>query len=212
MQNTKVCHIFGGGDCNLTEFKSGDGDLTVAADGGLRHLARLGVTPDLLVGDFDSLDALPSGVETLRFPVEKDDTDMCLAAKEGLRRGYRVFKLYGGMGGERISHTLANIALLAWLCEQSAVGTLIDADTEITAVRDGEISLNGEGHVSIFAHGGNAQGVSVKGMKYNASGITLEPNVPLGVSNTLRGNGLVSVERGTLIVVHEKALDSVVKT
>ena len=109
-----TCYIVGAGDFTARGFAPGPGDLILAADGGYRALYRLGTTPDLLLGDFDSLgDApLPPGLPVLRFPVRKDDTDTGLALRYGLEQGFRDFALYGCAGG-RTDHLLANFQSMA---------------------------------------------------------------------------------------------------
>ncbi|MCR5262595.1 MAG: thiamine diphosphokinase, partial [Clostridiales bacterium] len=74
-----------------------DGDLVIAADAGYLYFNGKDIAPDLIVGDFDSLGEAPSGDNVVRHPVIKDDTDMMLAVKIGLERGYRIFMLYGGI-------------------------------------------------------------------------------------------------------------------
>lgn len=109
-----TCYIVGAGDFTARGFAPGPGDLILAADGGYRALYRLGTTPDLLLGDFDSLgDApLPPGLPVLRFPARKDDTDTGLALRHGLMLGFRDFALYGCAGG-RTDHLLANFQSMA---------------------------------------------------------------------------------------------------
>ena len=88
-----TCYIYGAMPSGSTE-KLEEGDLLIAADGGYAYLQ--GQKPDLVVGDFDSLGYVPEGVQIIRHPVQKDDTEMLLAVREGLKRGYRKFVLYGG--------------------------------------------------------------------------------------------------------------------
>ena len=109
-----TCYIVGAGDFTARGFAPGPGDLILAADGGYRALYRLGTTPDLLLGDFDSLgDApLPPDLPVLRFPARKDDTDTGLALRHGLMLGFRDFALYGCAGG-RVDHLLANFQSMA---------------------------------------------------------------------------------------------------
>ena len=71
-------------------------DVIIAADGGFVHTQKLQITPDIVLGDFDSLGYTPEGANV--FPVEKDDTDAMLAVRHGLSRGYRTFLLYGSLG------------------------------------------------------------------------------------------------------------------
>jgi len=80
-------------------------DYIIAADGGWLACRKTGITPDLLLGDFDSLRTRPDFPNILRVPVEKDDTDTMLAVKTGLERGETEFHIYGGMGGRRTDHT-----------------------------------------------------------------------------------------------------------
>ena len=87
--------------------------LVIAADGGLRHLEAQGLTADLIVGDFDSLGRVPEGDNILRHPVEKDDTDMLLAVRTGLDRGYRIFVLYGGLGGRLDATNAVGVPLVS---------------------------------------------------------------------------------------------------
>ena len=94
------------------------GDYVIAADGGLLHTERLGITPDEILGDFDSLGRIPPGSRV--FPVEKDDTDAMLAVRRGLALGYREFYLYGSLDGPRLDHTVANFQTLQFLADRGA--------------------------------------------------------------------------------------------
>lgn len=109
-----TCYVVGAGDFTPRGFAPGPGDLVLAADGGYRALYSLGYTPDLLLGDFDSLGdlPLPADLPVLRFPVRKDDTDTGLALRHGLDLGFRDFALYGCAGG-RVDHLLANFQSMA---------------------------------------------------------------------------------------------------
>ena len=109
-----TCYIVGAGDFTPRGFAPVPGDLVLAADGGYRALCSLEYTPDLLLGDFDSLGdlPLPPDLPVLRFPARKDDTDTGLALRHGLDRGFRDFALYGCAGG-RVDHLLANLQSMA---------------------------------------------------------------------------------------------------
>ena len=108
-----ACFIFGAGPFFGLPVSPAPGDVVFAADGGYRHCQAAGLQPDLLLGDFDSLNDLPKGIPIHTFPAEKDDTDTMLAIKYGLKEGYRTFHLYGGTGG-RPDHTLANLQALGF--------------------------------------------------------------------------------------------------
>jgi len=118
-----------------------EGDYIIAADGGYAQLASRGIEPDLVVGDFDSLGTVPEHLNIKRSPVEKDDTDMMIAVKHGLKLGIRAFIIDGGLGG-RFDHTLANIQLLAYIANNGAYGVLLGRDICITVLRNGTISFS----------------------------------------------------------------------
>lgn len=93
-----ACYIFGAGSFYGLDRCPRADDFIIAADGGWLACRKTGITPDLLLGDFDSLSTQPDFPNILRVPVEKDDTDTMLAVKTGLERGETEFHIYGGMG------------------------------------------------------------------------------------------------------------------
>ena len=204
MNSPACCHIVGAGDFFAGGFAPAGGDLVIAADGGHRHLARIGVRPDVVVGDFDSLAEPPDGAEVVRLPAEKDETDMLAAIRLGLARGFRLFKLYGGTGG-RLDHTVANLQLLCHLSLRSARGYLVDESCVFTAITDGELRFDASssGVLSVFAPLNEALGVALEGLKYPLKDATLRGDYPLGVSNAFTGRpARVSVASGTLLVAY----------
>ena len=200
-----ICHIVGAGEFTSRGLCIQPGDLVIAADGGYAYLLDLGIAPHLLVGDFDSLGHVPGGVETIRHPVEKDDTDMGLAIREGMARGYKKFRLYGGSGG-RIDHFLANLQLLADVSRQDVQAALICPGYDVHALTNGALSFapaeNGT-LFSVFCHGDAAEGVSLAGLQYPLNEARLTAFHPLGVSNAYTGQPVeVRVRRGTLIILN----------
>jgi len=200
-----TCYIVGAGEF-YGEFSKRDGDLVIAADGGYDTLRALGITPDLILGDMDSVSADAADTERLVYPVRKDETDSFLAYREGVRRGYSDFMLYGCVGG-REDHTFANYALLVYARERGHKMTLVGRSSDTFAMINESVTLSGEplSHLSLFAFGGDARGVSVHGAEYEAEGVTLTPSFPLGVSNRFSGGEvLVEVKDGKLLVMTEK--------
>ena len=199
----QTCYLVGAGDFTARDFAPKPGDFVIAADGGYTSLAGIGVVPDLLVGDFDSLAQRPAEVPVHVFPVEKDDTDMGLAILEGWQRGYREFALYGADGG-RIDHLLANLQLLGGLSARGATPRLIGSAFDVYAVTDGALTLPPRERgtlVSVFCHGAIAEGVTLTGLKYPLLEATLTCDRPLGVSNEYsEGVATVTVGKGTLLV------------
>ncbi len=185
------------------------GDFVIAADRGFDSLMAYGVTPDLAVGDFDSLGHLPDHRNVIALPVEKDDTDMAFALRKGLELGYRRFVLLGGVGG-RLDHTLANLQLLDFLAAQGAQGFLAGERLAATAVRNGtfEFPAAMTGPLAVFCNSGEAKGVTMTGVKYTLTDDTLTGSCPIGVSNQFLGQaGSISVREGSLILMWEEKGD-----
>ena len=175
----------------------------IAADAGFGALKGQMLTPDILIGDFDSLGHVPEGVKVLRHPVEKDDTDMALAAEYAVSLGFRELYLFGATGG-RTDHTLANLQLIAGLSQRGIRPYIISERERFTAVTNDSISVYGSAGtiVSVFCMGDEARGVTLRGMKYPLDNATITCTRPLGVSNELLGSeGVVTVSNGTLLVV-----------
>ena len=178
----------------------------IAADRGFDSLMAYGVTPDLAVGDFDSLGYMPSHPNVIRLPAEKDDTDMVFALRKGLELGYRRFILLGGVGG-RLEHTLGNLQLLDWLTTHGSQGFLVGEKTAATCIRDGAsltFPASVSGYLSVFCNSGQAEGVTLSGLKFPLDRAGLSGAFPLGVSNQFLGEeATVSVERGSLLLLWE---------
>ena len=200
----KTCYIVGAGEF-FGEINPKGEDLVIAADGGYDNLIKRKITPNLLIGDLDSIGTSEFICETSRHKVEKDETDMHLAYLEGARRGYENFEIFGGTGG-REDHTFANYCLLKYIRMHGGRATLIGKNTKITVIENEEITLAGrEGATfSVFAFGGAALEVSVLGGKYEARSVDLYPEFPLGVSNSYLKNPVtVSVKSGSLLIISE---------
>ena len=204
----KICYIIGAGE-GFLPFEKKEGDLVIAADGGYAYLRALGVQPDLLLGDFDSLpaDALPSdGTEILRFPIRKDDTDSALAFRYAYDKGYREFWLLGATGG-RADHTFAAYQLLLHARRLGARITLV-GERELTEclLSEQRFFEGAEGAtLSVFAFGTDAHGVDISGVSYELADGTLAADIALGVSNAFVGTPVrISVREGALLVMRER--------
>ena len=180
-------------------------DFVIAADGG--YAQEFGCLPDAVVGDFDSLGFVPEAEHVHVYPKQKDDTDMMLAVKLGLERGFREFVLLGGIGG-RFDHTVANIQTLAYLLSHNASGVLRGDHTDmflITETESKRFSRETKGILSVFSYGEKAEEVTICGAEYELENATLTDAFPLGVSNSFIGKEVtISVGRGRLLIVHEK--------
>ncbi len=225
-----TCYIVGAGDFTPRGFAPGPDDLVLAADGGYRALYSLGYTPDLLLGDFDSLGdlPLPADLPVLRFPVRKDDTDAGLALRHGLDLGFRDFALYGCAGG-RVDHLLANFQSMARVSRLGATVRLAAPDYDAWSLTGpapdapapaapdalapaAVLALPprpGGTLVSVFCQGDRAEGVTLTGLAYPLSDAALTGDFPLGVSNRrLDGQrATVAVRRGTLLILQSAGPD-----
>ena len=199
------CVIFCAGEFSELLAPLAADDRIIAADGGLRHVQALGLAPDVILGDFDSLGYVPESARC--FPVEKDDTDSMLAVRLALEEGYKRFVIYGGMDGPRLDHTLANLQTLQFLADHGAKGFLIGNRYVATVIQNGSIGFDksATGILSVFCLGCDAQGVNITGLQYALENGTLTAGFPLGVSNHFVGEAArISVKQGSLLVLYDR--------
>ncbi|MBQ7500674.1 MAG: thiamine diphosphokinase [Clostridia bacterium] len=211
----KTCYIFAAAPISDSQRieKIEEGDLVIAADGGYDYTSAHGIAIDVCLGDFDSLGKAPRGdFELLTFPVRKDDTDMGLAVKYGLSKGFRRFVMYGGLGGERRSHTLSNCQTLSYIAENGGRGYLVENENFITAISSGqsiELSAGAASDgakFSVFAMSGRAEGVTIENAQYEIKGATLTGDYPIGAGNGFvpGKSAVISVEKGNILIVYEE--------
>jgi len=146
-QTLNNCYIAGAGEF-CKDVLPGHGDFVIAADGGFAALTSYGVVPDLVIGDFDSLEpgllsAVSDHPNVIRSSAEKDDTDMMLAVKHALNLGYRSFIINGGLGG-RLDQTLANIQILVHIADNGACGTLVGHGVFVSVIKNGEVRFSAD--------------------------------------------------------------------
>lgn len=199
------CVIIGGGDCSVELLKSNilNSDYIICADSGYDICIKAKIRPDLLIGDFDSIKSFASNVEKITLPVEKDVTDCEAAYNEGVKRGFMDFLILGGTGG-RFEHTFANISVMARASREGNTFRIVDYRHNFYSVTNSSIKIpySPDKQISVFAFGDNAMGVTEKGFHYSIENYTLNPFVPMGISNDIVDDyGEISVEKGTLIVI-----------
>ena len=169
------CVIFGAAAFDALILPIEKDDLVIAADGGLTHLSKIGISPDVM-----------------------------LAVRHGLQAGFRDFLIYGGMDGKRPDHTMANFQTLAFLRRNNAHGYLIGLEQSATVI-SGEsavFSSGATGTLSVFCLGDDASGVSIRGLKYSLENGTLSADFPLGVSNHFTGaEAEIIVKDGSLLLL-----------
>lgn len=200
------CIIVGAGEFSETAIEKGLNDIIIAADGGVRNLESIKVTPDIVVGDFDSLGYMPDYKEVICLPKEKDMTDTAAAIEIGLNRGYKKFRIFGGTGG-RTDHTIANIQCIVSLAEKGYCAELIDKNQIYTALVNNEIYFDEshKGYISVFSYSDISYGVFESGLKYNLDNEMLCNTNPIGVSNEFIGKpAKISVEDGILLIIYDR--------
>jgi len=202
----KRCVIVGGagiGDYAPIRSRLEPEDFVIFCDSGLRHLAGLGVEPDLIGGDFDSHENPGLPAETIVLPREKDDTDTVYAAKEGLRRGFDRFLLVGAAGA-RLDHTLGNLSILLMLDSLGKQGLLLDDYSEMEIVSRTPVEIPDRySFFSLLTLSGEAEGITVTGAKYPLDKGRITCDYQYGISNeVLPGQtARVTVDRGRLLLI-----------
>ena len=198
------CIIIAGGEFKEKDIKINEGDFIIAADKGYEYAQKLNLKVDLLIGDFDSLNQIPNDVEIIKLNPIKDDTDSLDAIKEGIKRGYKSFIIYGALGN-RLEHSLANLSLMIYLKNQGFAGKIIDNGKIYIVLKDESITLpkRNEGYVSVFSISEKSKGVTLKNLKYELNNYELKNDVPLGIDNEYIGlTPEISVSDGMILVIY----------
>ena len=188
-------------------------ELIIAVNGGTRHCISLGIQPDIIIGDMDSIDNdklqifKKRGTEILIFPRQKDQTDLELALMLSLERGADEIIILGALG-KRWDMTLANILLFCKPDLNAAAVRILDADCEIILLRGGTThtiySEKGD-LLSLMPLGGNVYGVTLSGLKYPLKNEMLNLGCTRGVSNLFLGKtAVIAIKKGLLLCVIEK--------
>lgn len=219
MEQKRKCIVIGAGDIAIGEIPdyNEETDTVIAVDGGLMYCGLLQLEPDVIIGDFDSVDE-PTGeairlIETeypekvIRLKPEKDDTDMLVALKWGLAAGFRTFQIYGGLGG-RLDHSLANIQCLLYLEHQGATGYLFEGDGMVLVAEANtepvvkKFQPSMEGYLSLFSLEKESV-VSIENMKFPLSCHKVTNDYPIGISNEfLPGeSGAITVHSGAVVLM-----------
>ena len=192
--------------CRLIE----EHDFVVGADRGGDTLRALGIIPDVVVGDFDSLSSgtmrwlLSHDVDFKPYPTNKERTDGELALKTALASGARDITITAAWGG-RLDHTLGNLFLLRLARRHGARCRLVEAEGEIILI-DGNFELAGSpGETISLIPIERCEGVTLRGFDYEADGLTLRPGDTRGISNLLiNGQGEIMIEKGQVLIIRSR--------
>ena len=206
----KKCAIFSGGeikDLSNVEITHLKDFLIISADAGYLYTQKLGITTDIIVGDFDTLGYVPKNVdEVLRHIPEKDDTDTMLAIKTALERDCKYIEIYGALGG-RLDHSFANIQALSYIKSHGADGKIISDNEIIMLLCNEKITLQRKQNytLSLFSYSDECIGVTETGVKYPLDNYTLNSDFPLAVCNEIIDDfAQISVKCGKLLIIQSK--------
>lgn len=195
-----TCFLVCAGERVPLQFTPCEGDFVIAVDGGAEYLDECGKSADLYLGDFDSLGCIPNGENVIELNPVKDETDLFAAAEEGLRRGYRVFRIYCALGG-RTSHLIGNLHALCHLFRMGADAKIIGNRSELFFIRHIARFQKG-GYLSLVPLDGGAA-VLIENCKYSGE-IHLTTADSLGVSNEPLEGACVTVLSGEVLAIVEE--------
>ena len=184
-------------------------DFIIAADGGTRHALELGRTPNIIIGDLDSLPVNfePStlNIELMQFPADKNETDLELAIQHALTLNPQEVITIGALGG-RLDQTLGNIALISNLQPSTCNLKLNDGLEEVFFCHD-QAEVNGAigDIVSLIPWQREVTGILTHGLKWVLQNETLYPHKTRGISNEMTGDtATIKIKSGLLLVVHRR--------
>ena len=184
-------------------------ELIIAVDGGANHLYKMGIVPNYILGDLDSIDNdvrsyyENSNVVFKKFPSKKDETDSQLAVLLVEEVGLLGIDIYAGLGG-RIDHELANIQLLYYILDRGMYPRIISDKEEIYILKDDEMNLKGNigDIVSIIPIRGDVRGLTLTNMEYSVDELDLKYSVTRGISNVMNSEDVfINVRDGCILVI-----------
>lgn len=187
-----------------------EASYVIAADGGIRFLYDANICPDEWIGDMDSAGSELLDVVRSRFPdisinscsPIKDDTDMAIAAEILAQKGCSAIHIFGGMGGKRIEHSIANMQLIHHLIDRGIHATIYSENSEMYCLQDEErvYDKTKKGYISVFSLSDVSE-VEIEDLFYPFTGI-ITNKVALGVSNEFVGkSSRIKVTKGTILIV-----------
>lgn len=180
-------------------------DAIICADGGFLIAKKLGLTPDLLIGDYDSCQQ-PADHSVIKLPMEKDMTDSEAAIDLAVSRGANHITVLGGLGG-RFDHAMGNIGMLAKYCGRLEHMAFVDGQNYLFMITPGTINVpqNSYRFLGVISYGDHATGVTLRGVKYPLTDYCLTNTTTLGVSNEIiSDHASITFTSGKLLVILSK--------
>jgi thiamine pyrophosphokinase len=192
-------------------------DYLIAADGGANHLLKMGILPEIVIGDLDSIDEdtlfklTNAEVNIEQYSEDKDETDIELALRYAVELHPSVILIVGALGG-RLDQTLANLSILT---DPTLSGIDIRLDDGVeeaffcraSVTKGGQVEVRGRSGdtVSLIPWNGPVEGVVTEGLRWPLYGETLFSNQSRGVSNVLLGEtASIRIQSGLLLIVHRR--------
>lgn len=201
-----TCIIILGGEFSLPP-NTINSDYIIACDSGYTNALKLGLVPDLLIGDFDSykgnINDIPQSIEILKFNPIKDDTDCMLAVRHAISKGYKHIVFLCALGG-RMDHILGNIQSMSFVATHDIKVELFSKNEYMTILTSGMLKIPyKEGYsLSLFSLSDTCNGVSINGSKYDVDNFTLTSTFPIGYGNAYNEKTVtISLNRGILLIV-----------
>ncbi len=178
-------------------------DLIICADGGYDTLAILGIKPDVVIGDLDSVrTTIPPQIKTVKYPVEKDKTDLEICIDYAAECGCASLLVLGALGG-RADHNLGAFYAMRYAHENGMEPMILGAHTRVYLVDDYlRLSRESFDYISLIPCTDKVSGVTTSGLKYNLENAVLHQSSSLGISNEFYNNTAhIKIEKGLLFVI-----------
>lgn len=187
-----------------------DSDFILCVNGGCGYALAMGLKPDLVIGDLDSLKPADRDViekldpRIIKHPVAKDKSDLELALDQAVEMKPGEILIIGALGGSRVDHAFINILLLNLTLHHNIPAKIVDRNQELFLVKDVAVIRGNCGdYLSLFSLTGEAAGINTKGLRFPLRDGRLVFASTLGLSNELASEKAeVTVKSGLLLAIH----------
>lgn len=201
----KKCYIFAGGDFDGFFDKIKKDDLIIGADKGYTYIEKIGLKPDLIIGDFDSSN-VPDFNKKIILNPQKDVTDLYAGLEIAFKKGYKDTIIYGGLGG-RLSHTIGNIKIMEEFIKKGVNICLKSKNIMVFAIDKNfrEEKFTEGLYISLFALTNEVKDLNLINLKYELKDFTLKNDDHIGISNEgVKKTFEIKFSSGILLVIYEK--------
>ena len=183
-----------------------DGNIYIAADSGIKTAEKLNIKPDILIGDFDSFDLAElknNDMKIIKYPAEKNDTDLMLAVKYSIENNYKNIVIIGGLDG-RIDHTLVNLFYLKYINNHGGLGYITNGYNKISYLENSSVKIYKDyKYISIIPVTPEINGLTLNGFKYNLDNATVKFEEPYTVCNEIANEseyGEITISNGCALI------------